>query len=490
MRTGKEYVDSLNDGRKVYINGIEVSDVREHPAFKGIIETLSGMYDFSSDPDNGMIFKTEWGSEGNNVFIIPRTKQDQADRHEAIYKWAKLTAGFVGRSPDHVGGFLAGFAGKPEVFARGKPEFADNVINFYHKVVSEDLYVTYAIIPPQNDRSKTAQDQENRFTQVGVLSENDKGIVIRGAQMLGTGSAVSDYIFVSCIPPLKPGDEDYALSFALPVNAKGLKLYCRKPYAVDKSGTFDYPMSTRFDESDAFLVFDDVFVPWENVFVYRDISLLQAQFFETAAHVLGNNQAQIRLSVKMKFLIGIARKVTAMNGIDKIPGVVEKLGELASLSSIVEGMVQASESTAMERPAGVISPNPRFLYGAMGMQADLYPRALHILRELCGAGVLQLPSSIHEMINPETRDDISTYIRSSNATSEERIKLFRLAWDVIGSEFAGRHHQYEMFYAGAPFVAKNYSFRNYGYDEPVEMVDSFMHNYDFSTGASEKGGKN
>lgn len=490
MRTGEEYAKSLNDGRTVYIDGRKVRDIREHPAFKGIVSTISKMYDFSSDPKNGMIYKTDWGAEGNKVFMIPRSKEDLMDRHEAIYKWARLTGGFVGRSPDHVGGFLAGFAGKPEVFARGRESFGNNVVNFYRKVVTEDLYVTYAIIPPQSDRSKTAQGQENRYTQVGVVSENEDGIVVRGAQMLGTGSAVSDYLFVSCIPPLKPGDEDYALSFALPLDAKGLKLYCRKPYAIDKTGTFDYPMSTRFDESDAFLVFDDVFIPWEYVFVYRDISLLQAQFFETAAHVLGNNQAQIRLSAKMKFLIGIARKVTAMNGIDRIPGVVEKLGELASLSSIVEGMARASEATAVERPAGVISPNPRFLYGAMGMQADLYPRALHIVRELCGAGVLQLPSGIEEMLNPETASDISTYIKSPNSSSEERIKLFRLAWDVIGSEFAGRHHQYEMFYAGAPFVARNYSFRNYGYDEAVELVDTFMSGYNIHTGVEEKGGDN
>ena len=481
MRAGKDYLASLGDARRVYMDGKLVGDVRKHPAFTGIISSISKMYDYSSDTKNGMQFDTSWGGKGNKVFMIPRSREELRERHAAIYKWAMLSRGFVGRSPDHVGAFLAGFASNSKLFAREGRPFDRNVEAFYEKVVSEDLYVSYAIIPPQNDRSKTAQGQENKYSQVGVLEEREGGIIVRGSQMLATGTAVSDYVFISCITPLKEGDEDYALSFFLPVDTKGLKMYLRRPYSVDKTSVFDYPMSTRFDESDSFLVFDDVFVPWENVFVYRDIKGLQAQFFQTYAHVLGNNQAQIRLSAKVKFLVGIARKVTATNGTDKIPSVVEKLGELASLSAIVEGMVEASEATSIHRESGVETPNPRFLYGAMGLQAELYPRVLHIMRDLVGAGVLQVPSSSLELTNPETRKDMDDYIRSPGVSSEDRIKLFKLAWDVIGSEFAGRHHQYEMFYAGAPFVAKNYSFRNFGYEEALKSVDDFLGEYGLDT---------
>ncbi len=481
MRDGKAYRKSLGDSRRVYLDGKLVEDVRKHPAFRGIIQSVSRMYDYSSDPGNGMQFDTEWGSKGNKVFMIPRSREDLRERHRAIYKWAQLSRGFVGRSPDHVGSFLAGFAANSRTFAREGRNFKENVEKLYRKMVEEDLYVTYAIIPPQVDRSKTAGGQENHYSQVGVVKETDGGIIVRGGQMLATGTAVSDLLLVTCITPLKEGDEDQAISFYLPVDTEGLKLYCRPPYGSDKTSVFDYPMSTRFDESDAFLVFDDVFVPWENVLIYRDIQGLRTQFFETFAHVLGNNQAQIRLSAKVKFLVGLARKVTAMNGIDRIPSVVEKLGELASLSAIVEGMIEASESTSIHRESGMETPNPRFLYGAMGLQAELYPKILHLMRELVGAGVLQVPSSSQELLNPETRKDMDTYIKSPGYTSEERIKLFKLVWDVIGSEFAGRHHQYEMFYAGAPFVAKTYSFRNYGYEEATESVDSFLEDYGLNT---------
>ena len=482
MRTGPEYLRSLADGRCVFMDGERVRGVPEHAAFRGIARTVAGLYDAALDPARKMTFVSpETGGTSNKVFMIPRSREDLRQRREAITQWARLTHGLVGRGPEHVAGFLAGFAGAPEVFARADRRFGENVVRFHRKVVENDLYVTYVIIPPQIDRSKTAQGQEEKFLPVGVSAERDGGIVVRGAQMLGTSAAVSDFLFVSSIVPLKPGDEDYANSFVVPLSAQGLKLHCRPPYAPGKPSVFDYPLSTRFDETDALVVFDDVFVPWENVFVYRNVDRVRAQFFETAAHVLGNSQAQIRLVVKMKFLIGLARKIAAATQVDAFPGVQEKLGELASLAAVVEGMVVAAEAASEVDANGVARPHPRFLYGAMGLQSELYPRAIHLVRELSGAGVLQVPSSYKDLVSPETQADIRRYIRAPGLASEERIKLFKLAWDMIGTEFAGRHQQYEMFYAGAPHVARGYAFRNYGYEEAVGLVDACLAGYGLET---------
>jgi 4-hydroxyphenylacetate 3-monooxygenase len=487
MRGGSQYVESLDDGRQVYINGEKVRGVAEHPAFSGAVRTTASLYDTALDPSNDMVFTDpETGTEANKVFMIPRDSEDLKQRRQAILSWAKITNGLMGRSPDHVGNFIAGFASAPEVFASAGDSFANNVRRFYQTIIREDLYVTYTIIPPQVDRSKTAQGQEDAFTQVGAYEERDDGIIVRGAQMLDTGGPISDYLFVSCIQPLKPGDEDYAISFVTPIGTPGLKLYCRRPYAIGQPSAFDYPLSARFDESDALVVFEDVFVPWENVFVYRDVELVRDQFFKTPAHVLGNNQAQIRLITKLKFLIGVARKVAATNRIDSIPSVQEKLGDLASLAAIVEGMVLASEASPIVDDNGVAWPNPRFLYGAMGLQPELYPRVIHLLREIVGAGVIQVPSSYKELMNPETETDIKRYVRSPDMPSEERVKLFKLAWELVGSEFAGRHHQYELFYAGAPYVAKGYSYRYYGYEEPVELVESFLKTYSLAEMAAEE----
>ncbi|MGH9786265.1 MAG: 4-hydroxyphenylacetate 3-hydroxylase family protein, partial [Terriglobia bacterium] len=380
MRTGAQYLQSLADGRTVILDGARVENISQHPAFAGIARTVAAMYDVAGDPAHGMIYTSpEASKEANQVFMIPRSRDDLAKRRLAILTWAEISKGFVGRSPDHVGGFLAGFASAPEVFDKGGRKFGQNVARFYRQVVEENLFVTYVIIPPQIDRSTTAHGWSEELLQVGVLQEQDGGFVVRGSQMLGTATAVSDWLFVSCIKPLAPQDERYALSFVLPLNAKGLKVYCRRPYASGQPSSFDYPLSTRFDESDALIVFDDVFVPWENVFVYRDTEQVRRQFFETAAHVLGNTQAQIRLIAKMKFILGVARRITQVNGIEGIPSVQEKLGDLASLAAIVEGMVLASEATSTIDRYGVAKPNPRFLYGAMGLQAELYPRAILLL---------------------------------------------------------------------------------------------------------------
>jgi len=479
MRTGQQYLQSLSDGRAVYLDGAKVQDVSRHSAFEGIAHTISTLYDIAADPRSGMIFTSpETGAEANKVFMIPRSQEDLLERHRVIAAWAEVSKGFVGRGPDHVAGFMAGFASAPATFDKGTRLFGQNVSRFYRKVVEESLYLSYVIIPPQIDRSTTAHGWSEELLQVGVLKEQDGGMVVRGSQMLGTATAVSDYLFVSCIKPLTPQDERYAISFVLPVNTRGLKVYCRRPYGSSQPSSFDYPLSTRFDETDALIVFDDVFVPWENVFVYRDVEQVRRQFFDTAAHVLGNNQAQIRLIAKMKFILGVARKITQVNGIEGIPSVQEKLGELASMAAFVEGMVLASESSCAIDKNGVARPNPRFLYGAMGVQAEIYPRAIMLLRELAGGGVIQLPSSHLDLTSEETKADMDRYMRSPNTSPEERVKLFKLAWDIVGSEFGGRHLQYEMFYAVAPFIAKGYAFRNYGYDEALRSVESFLSTYE------------
>ncbi|NMI01451.1 4-hydroxyphenylacetate 3-hydroxylase family protein [Pseudonocardia acidicola] len=481
MRTGAEYLAAITDEREIYVDGERVRNVAEHAAFRPIAATIAELFDVAADPASKMTHTDpDTGIETNRVFTAPRSREDLAAFRHAAETWARHTHGWVGRSPDHVGAFFDAFAAHPEAFASGDRDFAANVTAYHQRMQRENLYLSYAIIPPQVSRATTAHAWEGELIQVGVAEEREDGIVVRGAQMLATGAAVADEIFVSCIKPLTDNDRDFAISFAVPVGAKGLKLYCRRPFAPAATSAYDYPLTSRYDETDALLVFDDVFIPWERVFVDRDVAGLRKQFFDTGAHVLGNWQAQIRFAVKLQFIAGIARKVAQTNGVDKFPGVVEKLGELASLASLVESAVLAAEYTAEPDAAGVWRPGSRAVYGAMGLQAELYPRALAILRDLVGGGVLQVPSSVADMRNPETRADIDRYIHSPSAPAADRIKLFKLAWDAVGSEFAGRHHQYEMFYAGAPFVVKGYAFRNYGFDGPVGEVETFLAGYDES----------
>jgi len=475
MRTGRDYLDRLRDQRTVFLDGGPVADVTQHPAFAGAARTVAHLYDLAADPANDMSYapNPERPVHVNRVFQIPRSREDLAARRLASTRWARATHGFFGRGPDHVAGFLAGFASAPDVFGR----FGQHVVDYYEKVRDEDLYVTYVIIPPHVDRTQIAPGQRDAFLQVGVVAERDGGMVVRGSQKLGTGTAIADELFVSCMVPQKPGDEAYALSFAIPVATPGLKLYPRRPYAPAQTGAFDYPLSSRFDESDSLAVFDDVLVPWERVFVYRDVELTRNQFFLTPAHVLGNTQAQVRLAVKLQFIAGVGRKVATVSGTETDPRTMDMLGDLAFIASCVEGMVLAAEANCRVDQRGVAVPDARFLYTVMGQQAELYPRALHLLRLLTTSSVIQLPDSSVAMNSEDTAADISRYVRSTSASSEEHIKLYRLAWDLIGSEFAARHHQYEMFYAGTPSVSKGHAVRNYRFDEAVAPVDEFLASY-------------
>ena len=478
MRSGAQYLESLRDGRHVVIDGQVVKDVTAHPAFAGVCRTMAGLYDHIETNRAEMTFASP--GDGKPAFVghmIPRSQEDLKKRRVGLSKTADFTFGLLGRGPEHVASFIAGFASAPEFFARKDPRFGENVRRFHAKIRAEHLYAAYTIVQPQIDRSKTSQDQAASHLAAGVLKERDGGIVIRGAQMLGTAAAIADYLFLSCIQPLKPGDEDYAISLVLPIGTPGLRLYARRGYAAGQPSTFDYPLSTRFDETDALVVFDDVFVPWEQVFVYRDVAATRGQFFETPAHVLGNSQAQIRLVTKVKFLLGLAVKIARTNGVDKLPMVQGQLGEMAAVVSVVEGMVLAAEAAAVPNRNGVVCPHPRFLYGSMALQATIYPRLIHMLRELAGGGLLQVPSSVQEFVNPDTAKDIRRYIQSPGVCAEDRVKLCKLAWEMVGSEFAGRHQQYEMFYAGAPFVVRNYAYLNYDFGEAVGLVEKCLEGY-------------
>ena len=480
-RSGAEYIAGLRDGRAVFINGEKVDDVTIHPAFAESVRSVARLFDIANDPANREVMtftSPTTGEPVNRAFMIARSQEDLGLRRAAIRRWAESTFGLMGRSPDHVASFLAAFASSPEVFARAGQQWADNVVAFYEYARDNDQYVTYTIVPPQIDRSKPAHEQSDPHLYAGVKEEREDGIVIKGAQMLGTGSALSDWILLSCIHPLREGEENQAISVAVPLNAPGLRVHSRRSYAQAASSTYDYPLSTRFDETDSLVVYDDVFVPWEKVFVYRDREITRSQFFETPAHAWGNNQAQIRFATKLHFLVGLARRVAEMNGIASMPPVQGTLGELAGHAALVEGLVAAQEANCEIDANGVARPGRAELYANMMFQSTLYPAVLQMVRELCGGGLIQLPSSSADFANPEIAADLERYVQSPGTSSVERVKLLKLAWDAVGSEFASRHHQYEMFYAGAPFIVKGHMFRNYDFTSAQELVESALKGYD------------
>ncbi|HZS02500.1 MAG TPA: 4-hydroxyphenylacetate 3-hydroxylase N-terminal domain-containing protein [Chloroflexota bacterium] len=486
-RSGAEYLAGLRNDRAVYLNGERVGDVTTHPAFAEAARSVAALYDLAHDPANRAVMTFPSPRDGrpvNKSWLVPRTRDDLTARRVAIKRTADRSYGLLGRSPDHVASFFAGFAGALDFFARGGQQFADNLARFYAKACDEDLYLSYAIVQPSIDRAKPAHQQPEPYLYAGVAGERDGGIVLRGAQMLATGGPISDWVLVTVILPLRPGDEDYAFSVVVPLDAPGLKLYCRRPYAIGPTSVFDYPLSTRFDEMDALVVLDDVFVPWEHVFVYKNLELTAGQFGVTSAHVLGNTQAHIRSWAKLQFLAGLVRRIAERGGTLARPDVLANLGDLATRVSLVEGLIMAAEAQAAPDPFGVMRPCDAYLYASQVLQQAMYPEIMMQVRGLMGGSVIQLPSAAQDLLAPETAADVNRYVRWPAAGGEERVKLLKLLWDLVGSEFGSRHLQYEMFYAGEPNAIKGREYRSFDWAAAERLVDHCLQSYDLRTPAA------
>jgi 4-hydroxyphenylacetate 3-monooxygenase len=478
LRSGADFLAELSGSRRtIFVDGERVTDPTRHPAFRNAARTLAQLFDFAAAPEHraAMTFTSpDTGRPVWRCYQIPSSHEDLRAKRIAAEKWAEQTFGLMGRTPDHVANFFCGFAAKPQVFAAGGARFADNVVNFYKHIRDNHRYVTYAIVPPQIDRSKPAHKQSDPTLYAGVVKENDAGIYISGGQQLATGAVFSDYLHLSCIHPLQPGDENYAISVAIPFSAEGVKLYSRRAFALQAHGAEDYPLTSRFDETDCFVVLDKVFVPWEHVFVYRNLDICFTQWWKTPAHLYGNHQAQARYATKLRFLLGLAKRMNEATGNDRVPPVQVEMGELAAYASIVEHMLHSHETAGTRDEDGVMWPSKTALYAVMALQSQINPHMIDIVRELTGAAMITLPSSSKDFANPEAAPDINRYFVSSEMGARERVALMRLAWDFIGTEFGNRHQQYEKFYGGAAHLVKMNMFRSYDFKRATGMVDAAL----------------
>jgi 4-hydroxyphenylacetate 3-monooxygenase len=478
-KTGQEHIASLRDGRDVYIDGQHAGDVTVHKAFRNSVRSAAALYDFQSQPGEiaAMTFASpDTGRRVGRWWQLPGSYAELVDRRRALEASAELHFGFMGRSPDHVASCISGMFMGIELFEAHDRKRAAAVRDYYRFARDNDLFLTYVIINPQADRSKSAHEQADPYLAASVVDEDAQGFTIRGAKMLATSGIMANEVFVTCIQPLVAGDEKQAVSFAIPMNAKGLRVLSRKSYEESAMSGFDNPLSSRFDENDAVLYFDDVKVPWERVFVNQNTDMTLKQFHATPAHVHQNYQCQIRLLVKMRFLAGIAHRIAEANGVIAFPQVRETLGQIAAEVGLVDGLLHGMEAKGRQAGAYFV-PDRHLLYSAQTLTQQLYPKVITAIRELAGGGLIMLPSSVADFDNPLLAGLIHKTQKSPAFAPEERVKFFKLAWDALGSEFASRHVQYEMFYAGASFVTRGHSYRTFDWAACKGMVDGLMASY-------------
>jgi 4-hydroxyphenylacetate 3-monooxygenase len=433
MRRGADYLAEIGaDGRHIFLDGERLSDVTSHPGFAGAAQVVASLYEGAFG--NAELSFDDGGTTYSAMWLQPHSAQDIGRRRSVHRHWAEGSFGLMGRTPDHAASLITAFAAMRHVFDRADSRYGDNVVSFYNRARANDWYISYAVTPPQVDRSKPAHAQPEVFLYPGIVTERDDGIVIRGAQMIGTSAAIADYLFLSSIVPLQPGDEDYAISVVIPVSADGLRLYPRRPYATVATSTFDYPLSSRFDESDSLVVLRDVFIPWEDVFVHRDIQLVNAQFYETGAQVLANYQALVRFVVKMEFAAGLAIGLADAHGISSIPPVQAQLGgEIAAFCTALDAIVLAAEAKPLTR-GSLALPSPKFVNAGVSLQRRWVVEFMRALREIAGGGFIAMPSA-ESFEASETSEDIARYNQSATLSARERVKLLKVMWESWNDVF-------------------------------------------------------
>jgi 4-hydroxyphenylacetate 3-monooxygenase len=483
LRSGKEHLETLRDGRVVYVGGERIDDVTRHPAFRMAAETVAAIYDMKADPANrdAMTYEED-GGRHSIYYLRPRTRDDLQRRMEGHRRIAELTHGMFGRSPDHVASFVTGMALKPDVLVPPCGH-ADNLLAYYKYARDNDVYVAYAVVPPQAARNPEFYLRQNiPMPSLRVVGEDDRGVIISGMKMLATGALYANEIWIGNVIPLAPDQKKEAITCAIPCNAKGLALWSRKPMALDARSEFDAPLAWRYDESDSMLLCENVHVPWERVFVHDDALLSRDIYVKSPSHCFGNHQSNVRYWSKMRLLLGLCAKIAQATGADQVPAVRETLGKMAAVEATIAGLVHGQINAFESWPAPYVCFNRRIMYAGLEWCTQNYSAFIDELRTLCGGSVFQMPADVSVMADDNLARQFATYWRTPQSDALAKMKLFKLAWDMTGSEFAGRHLQYEKFYAGASFIIRNHSFRETDWAAFGKIVDDLMAGYDVPSG--------
>jgi 4-hydroxyphenylacetate 3-monooxygenase len=444
-RTGKEYLASLRDNREVWLEGERVTDVTEHPALAGAAQTMADLFDFQHDEaDVCLMDHPSTGERVNVSHLIPRSHDDLVRRHAALERTARFSVGLLGRSPDYLNVTFAGFAGRADVWSQeGNEEGAANLVAFQDELARRDLALTHTIIHPTVDKGAGDLQAGDGAIALHKVADTEHGIVVRGARVLATLAPFSDELAVYTGQPVPKDAGQYALAFSIPMATPGLKFLCRDSYS-SPGNALDHPVSSRFDEQDAFVIFDDVEVPRARVFVDGNTAVYNAAMTTGwTANVM--QQTSIRAYVKLAFAYELAtRMAEAINACDA--ATKEMLGELWTYSELTRAAVAAAEAGAHEWGNGTWFCDERPFWALRPTLPKWFPRVNEIIK-LLGSHNLHATPSESELDDTELGPLLATYFQGAGGMdARERVRLFRTAWDFVGSGFGGRNELYERFY--------------------------------------------
>ena len=454
-RTGAQYKAGLVDNRLVRLGDRNV-DVTRDPATIGSVEGMAGYFDWQHRfADDCLVEDPVTGGVMNASHIVPRNANDLARRHRAFERLSAYSYGMLGRTPDYVNVTLAGFVARSDVFTRnGDTTAYERIARFQREVIDGDLAMTHTIIQPAIDRGVGETSGLNADLALRIVGRNKNGVIVRGAKILATLGPFSDELFVYPAGPLPPGTPpEYAVCFSIPMGTKGLLTLCRDHTGLE-GPIRDHPFSRRFDEQDAYMIFDDVEVPYERLFIDADLELYNGlRRAGWAANVF--QQTSIRAAVKLEFAYDMATRMAQVMNAETRPEVAIMLGEIWCYAQLTRGATAAAEAGAHDNGNGAFFLDDRPVRAIRGLMPNWMVRTGEILKALGSHNLLATPS-IGSFDDPAIGPLLAQFMPGAKGVSgQERAEVFRAAWDFIGSALGARTDLYERFYLGSQ--AKNFT---------------------------------
>ncbi|MFC7327000.1 4-hydroxyphenylacetate 3-hydroxylase family protein [Marinactinospora rubrisoli] len=440
---GKRYLDSLDDGREVWLDGERVSDVAGHPAFRGAARELARQFDLQHHPDHRDLLTWESPRTGNRLaqsYRPPRSVADLRVVRRGAEFWFRESWGQHGRSPAFMATILVGLYDFRNRLAAARPEFGANAERYYTHVAENDLVLTHALGDPQIDRS--ADPVEHPDNALRIVAERPDGIVVRGAKQLTTLAPLANEVLVYLSASFaRRGAERFVVWFALPLATPGLRILCREPFGATPYG-HAHPFAARFDEQDAMLFFEDVLVPWDRVFLLHDgaLALEGLRRITAWSAYIG----LVRYRERLRTLLAVATLAADSIGVAGFRNIQEDLGELTSFVRVLDHFIAAGEADARPTDGGLLAPGD--LTATAVWAAETSGRAVQILRRIGGSGVLMQPTE--RDLASELRPQLDRYMRGRDIGAAEKSRLFRLAWDLVGDGFGQRQDLYEFVHRG------------------------------------------
>jgi 4-hydroxyphenylacetate 3-monooxygenase oxygenase component len=468
-RNGAEYIASLRDDRSVWIDGERIKDVTVDRRFRGAIQSIADLYDMQSDPalqDKMTFLSPSSGERVGMSFIQPRSAEDLRRRRDMMKTWMDAVGGMMGRTPDFLNVMVSAHASAHHLFAVGGERFAQNIVNYHELIRENDLALTHSLVSPDIDKRKQMFEQPGDMV-MRVVRESDAGIYVSGARSVATLGPLANEVLIMPAAakfPLVEEAETYAVGFAARIDTPGMRMVCRPSFPTRGRFAND-PLSGRMDEMDAVLWFEDCFIPWERVFMYRNIKAVEAAM-KSPSGPHGSHQTATRSLAKMEFLLGIAYNLVEVNH-SRFPQVMCQLAELVAFVETLRALIRVAEIDCIAGPSGTVVPNEQPLNVVRAQYPAMYARAIEILQFL-GAGNLMVAPTVEDL-HSESGPAIERYCAGADIPAERKIQLMRLAWDASCSSFAGRQNLYEKFFSGDPW--RNAAMRAERYPSAREAQD-------------------